>query len=54
MRLGRRDIALHWGNSFACDFISDKIKFGWIKDGADTLIKVGGTVIIVSKFVETG
>jgi hypothetical protein len=44
------DIAVHWRDSFACEFVTNELKVGLVKAGNDCLLKLGGLVIIVSKF----
>ena len=49
----RLDIAVHWRDSFACEFVTDQLKIGWVRTGDDCLFKMGGLVVIVSKFDKT-
>jgi hypothetical protein len=48
VRVGRYEIILHWGNSFACEFITGMLLCGIYKDEQDIFIKLGRLVIIVS------
>jgi hypothetical protein len=47
---GKFDIAVHWRDSFACEFVTHELKVGLVKAENDCLLKLGGLVIIVSKF----
>lgn len=48
MKIWNFDVALHWRDSFACEFVTDQLRAGWVTVNADTLFKFGGLVIIVS------
>lgn len=48
MRLGRYEIILHWGSSFALDFSNKMVHFVTDKQAGDTYLKIGRTLLIVS------
>lgn len=54
MALWRRfDIAVHYRDSVACEFVTNRLVVGVVKADNDLVLKVGGLVVIVSKFDKT-
>lgn len=48
MRVGRYEIILHWGSSFAIDFSNNWIHYVSLKQDGDTYLKLGRALLIVS------
>lgn len=54
MRIFNYEAEVHWGNSVACEFVTEQLKIGLYKDKQDMFIKFGGFIVIVSRIVKGG